>query len=274
MAVFNTLIFDGESSLDHGIYITGEAVYNAPEREVEMISIPGKNGALAIDRGRFQNIEVEYPAGCFGSDHGRFASKIREFRNILASRYSYRRLTDSYHPDEFRLGLYRSGLDVDPVHYGTAGEFKIKFDCKPQRFLVSGEEKIEVTGDRIIENPTLFASDPILKVTGNGSITIGDYRVTIAGNSGTIWIDSELNDYYIPAGTLEPLTDENLVVITDDSGIPIEVISGSGSLTPIRPSGVTVNFARHEYPKLNPGQNVVYISEIDSLVVIPRWWII
>lgn len=274
MAVFNSLTFDGENSLSYGIYVTGEAVYNAPEREIEMISIPGKNGALAVDRGRFQNIEVTYPAGTFGSNQSYFAAKIREFRNILGSRFTYKILTDSYHSDEFRLGLYRSGLEVDPVRYGSAGEFEIKFDCKPQRFLFSGIMEHEFTDDGAIENPTLFSSNPLLIVTGNGTITIGDYEVTVSGNSETIWIDSELNDYYIPAGILEPLTDENSDVITDDLSIPIEVITGSGSLYPVRPAGVTVTFDNHEYPKLMPGQNAIYIDGITSLTVIPRWWII
>lgn len=160
MAVFNTFTFDGENSLDYGVYITGEAVYNAPERAVEMVSIPGKNGALALDQGRFENIEVTYPAGTFGVEQAEFAGRMRAMRNMLASRYNYVRLTDSYHPDEYRLGLYKSGLEATPVAMSSAGEFDITFNCKPQRFLTSGEEPVdtselggEVTTDKI---PYLF----------------------------------------------------------------------------------------------------------------------
>ena len=145
MAVFNSLTFDGENSLDYGVYISGEAVYDAPERAVEMISIPGRNGAIALDQGRFENIDVTYPAGTFGDDQADFAAKIRKFRNLLASRYSYVRLTDSYHPDEFRLGLYKSGLNASPVQYGSAGQFPITFNCKPQRFLTSGEAEVNAS---------------------------------------------------------------------------------------------------------------------------------
>ena len=143
MAVFNSLTFDGENSLDYGVYITGEAVYNAPDRAVELISIPGRNGAIALDQGRFENIEVTYPAGTFGDDQPEFASKIRAFRNALASRFNYVKLTDSYHPDEYRLGLYKSGLTTTPVQRSKAGEFPIVFNCKPQRFLTSGETEVD-----------------------------------------------------------------------------------------------------------------------------------
>lgn len=143
MAIFNSFTFDDENSLDSGIYITGEAVFNAPKRAVEMVNVPGRNGAIAIDEGRFENIPVTYPAGCYADNMADFAEKVAKFRNILASRFTYKRLIDSYHPNEFRMGLYRSGLEVDAVRYNSAGEFKIEFDCKPQRFLLSGEVPTE-----------------------------------------------------------------------------------------------------------------------------------
>lgn len=140
MAIFNSLQFDGIDSKDYGVYVSGESVYNAPARAVEMVSVPGKNGALVIDQGRYENIPVTYPIGLFGANQADFAEKIRQFRNELASRNGYRRLTDTYHPDEFRLGMFSSGLEVEPVQNNKAGLSDPIFDCKPQRFLVSGED--------------------------------------------------------------------------------------------------------------------------------------
>lgn len=140
---YKSLTFDGESSRDYGVYITGEAAFNAPARSVEMVSIPGRNGAYALDKGHFENIEVIYPAGIFAENEADFAAAISDFRNYLCSRSGYCRLTDEYNPDEYRLAVYKSGLEVDPARL-IAGEFDIVFDCKPQRYLTSGEEFIEV----------------------------------------------------------------------------------------------------------------------------------
>lgn len=269
MAVFNSLTFDGENSLDNNVYITGEAVYNAPERAAEMVTIPGRNGALAIDQGHFENIEVTYPAGTFGITQTEFASVMAGFRNKLASRYTYKRLTDDYHPDEYRLGIYVSGLEVNPGYYNRTGEFDITFDCKPQRFLISGSEEHVFTANGSIINPTLFASNPIVIVSGNGTFEIGDYTVTVSGNTDNLWIDSEMYEYFIPGANPEPLTDEFLDNITDELGFAIEVTKGS--IYP-RPSSATVTFSNHEYPKIIPGQNSVNISGITSLTIIPRWW--
>ena len=175
MAIFKALTFDGVNSLDYGIYITGEAVYNAPERAVEMVNIPGKNGALALDQGRFENIEVTYHAGCFADSQADFADKVMKFRNALASRYTYKRLTDEYHPDEYRLGLYKSGLEVDAVRYSTAGEFNITFDCKPQRFLLDGDAELSPTDYSDVHT----VSGDIVQIDNDGSLGVKSVLTTI-----------------------------------------------------------------------------------------------
>lgn len=144
MGNLNYIVFGGVDSRDYGIYISGEGVFNAPERDVEVVNIPGKDGDLLIDRGRFLNIQVTYPGFNFEPDLSTFAERLRAFRAALASQTGYQRLEDSFHPDEFRLASFRSGLDVNPIMYNTASTFDIVFDCKPQRFLKSGEEEITI----------------------------------------------------------------------------------------------------------------------------------
>lgn len=177
-AVFKALSFDGESSRNYGVYISGEAVYNAPAREVEMITIPGRNGQLALDKGRFENIEVTYHGGIFGATEQDFAAAVSEFRNMLVSKKGYCRLTDDYNNEEYRLAVYKSGLEVTPAML-KAGEFDIIFDCKPQRFLTVGETPIEVSSGDTVTNPTLFESKPLLEVEGYGVINVGGQSIEI-----------------------------------------------------------------------------------------------
>lgn len=167
--IFKALSFDNVSSRSYGVYITGEAVYNAPEREVEMISIPGRNGDFALDKGRFENIEVTYPAGIFSDNETDFAEAISDFRNFLCSRKGYVRLTDEYNPDEYRMAIYKSGVEVEPALL-RAGKFDITFDCKPQRYLTSGEAEQTSAGSNIsVTNPTLFDACPLIKFSPSDS---------------------------------------------------------------------------------------------------------
>lgn len=189
-AIYKALSFDNVSSRGYGVYITGEAVYDAPERAIEMVSIPGRNGAVALDMGRFENIEVTYPAGIFADNETQFATAISNFRNLLCSKRGYRRLADEYHPNEYRMAIYKSGLEVDPAQL-RAGEFNITFECKPQRFLLSGETAVTVANNESVNNPTLFPANPLLAVKGYGAISFNGFRINLdAGAMGYTEIEN------------------------------------------------------------------------------------
>lgn len=270
MGLLNHLTYDGVDSSDFGVFISGEGVFDAPARRGEMISIPGRNGSLFMDEGVFENITVEYPAFIGTGYEDIFRTKLGDLRSALSSRGNYKRLTDTYHPDEFRLGVFREGLEVDPQHITRAGGFTMKFDCKPQRFLVSGEDPITYYGNGTITNPTLFSASPLIKVTGNGTVAIGEYRFDVSGNDSTIWIDSDIMEAYLPTGELSALTEENGDEITQEIGIVIDVFNGYS-----KPRGVLkkISFFNSVMPKIESGIIPIYMSDtITMLEIIPRWW--
>ena len=194
IGIFKSLEFGGINSADYGVYITGEAVYNAPERAVEQVDIPGRNGAFLMDLGRFENIEVTYPCGIPGDDQTDFAEKISEFRNAILSKRGYQRLTDEYNPSEYRMASYVSGMEVEAVEgqQGTVGEFELTFNCKPQRWLVNGETAVTVADGDTLTNPTRFDSEPLLEVEGYGTIGFNGYEIELEdGSVGTIQLASQ-----------------------------------------------------------------------------------
>lgn len=244
MGNLNYIVFGGVDSRDYGIYISGEGVFNAPEKDVEAISVPGRNGDLLIDRGRFLNIQVTYPGFNYESDLSTFAARLRAFRSALASQVGYQTLEDSFHPDEFRMATFRSGLDINPVMYNTASKFDIVFDCKPQRFLTSGEEEITVTSGDTLTNPSPFESLPLIEVTGTGTLTVGDVVITIDGEAGqVITLDSDMMEAYAEEG---------------------------GAIVP-KNDLITIN--GNEFPKLDEETGITYTG-LTSVKVTPRWWTI
>lgn len=179
MGVKKNLYFDGVNLADYGVYITGEAVYNAPARRVDVVEIPARNGNFVIDNGCFDNIEVRYPAGMVDDSQSSFATRINTVRNILASRVGYKRIQDDYNPNEYRLGMFVGGMEVSPVCGGIAGEFEIIFNCKPQRFLTSGETATAVANNGTISNPTSFESKPLIQFGGYGNMNVNGYPIKL-----------------------------------------------------------------------------------------------
>lgn len=240
-----TLTFAGINSGTYGVYIAGDNVYNAPERDVEMITVPGRNGNLSIDGGRFENIEITYPAFMFRTNQADFASDLADFRSAILSKKGYQRLTDDYNAGEFRWAVYKSGLEVDPKIYNRAGEFELTFDCKPQRFLTSGETAVTFTASGSITNPTDFESKPLIRIWGAGIVTMNGYAITITtGNANGIYIDFDTFEAYSIAGST--------------------VISQNGNVA-----------IGNQAPELSPGANSVSLgSGITKVEIIPRWYIV
>lgn len=211
MAVMGTMrhsiIFGGVNSADFGIYISGEGVFDAPKRAVEMIAVPGRNGEIALDQGYWENIEVTYPAFNYEEDLDTFAERLSAFRNAICSLKGYQRLSDTFHPDEYRMAVYSEGLEVTPIKYNTVANFDLKFDCKPQRWLANGEAAVTVASGDTLTNPTLYDAGPLLMVEGYGTIDIDGNEVVIRDSAvGEITIE--------PRGTFET---EGLVLPLDTS---------------------------------------------------------
>lgn len=224
-------IYNGKSSAEFGVWISGGGTYNAPARDIETEAIPGRNGLVSFDNGRFENVELIYPA--FISR--RFQPRVDGFRAWLLSQRGYLRLEDTYHPDEYRLAMYHSGFEVDTAVRNLAGSFEVQFDCKPQRFLKSGEHFISLASGAVLNNPTLYDALPLIVCSGNGSITINGTTMTISGNDGQIYIDCDLQDAFL------------------------NNINKNSLITP-------------EFFKLSPGNNSVTYTGVTGFQIMPRWW--
>lgn len=237
MAVMqNSIIFGGVDSADYGIYIGGEGTFNAPKRDVEMISIPGRNGAFALDKGRFENIEVEYSAFNYEEDLATFAQQLSDFRNALCSVKGYAVLSDTFHPDEYRMAAYIDGLEIDPIKYNTASQFTLRFNCMPQRWLLSGENEITAVDGGTLTNPTMLESCPLFEVEGYGTIqldtgavtldnvTEGDVKIASGRTAWSIQLDSSLYE----AGDEIYGTVSGTYRILSETSVKLSAISGYG----------------------------------------------
>lgn len=131
----NYFTIAGRDSRDFGIYISGAGTFNAPEKAYQFFEIPGRSGDLIGNDHRLMNVELTYHAFIYTN----FRQNVREFRSFLLSLNGYQKLSDTYHPDEYRMACYVGAFEAEPTPMLDAGEFDITFICKPQRYLVSGE---------------------------------------------------------------------------------------------------------------------------------------
>ena len=163
----------------------------------------------------------------------------RKFDEVLETYESlHGSLEDEYHPDIYRLAFFKGPLDFD-VKFDRFGECDIEFEAMPQRFLMSGEQAVTLTKTGTIANPTAFAAKPLLRVYGEGTLTISGVHLQISKGTEYIDIDCDLMDAF------EGTNNRNSNITLTDGLFPV----------------------------LMPGNNRITLgSGITKVVVTPRWW--
>ena len=209
MGDLNSIQFDDINTADYGIFVSMAGNYNAPARRVEVINIPGRNGGLLIDQNAFEDIEVTYPAFCYEETYAGFTEKVDALRNALASKVGFKKLEDTFHPDEYRLASFQSGFEINPLEYNSGAHFDIVFHCKPQRYLKTGEIPVEVSSGDVITNPTYFESKPLIKAWGNGTINLDGKSIAVNGDAS------------LPLGEVTMLRNQTIQAFTTPQLSPI-----------------------------------------------------
>lgn len=234
------VIFNGVSSQDYGILVEHPPGYRTPARDYEAVHIPGRNGDLIIDSGSYQNVDRSYELAV-GDPRKGFTAMANMLSEWVNSVSGYARLEDSYEPEYYRMAVFQNELDIENI-LGHAGRVTVDFNCKPQRFLKSGEEPVSFSDPGYLRNPTGFASLPVIKAYGTGLVDmyINGARVRIDGVKQHVVLDSDIQEVY-----------------EDDANLNANVFLEKG------------------FPALLPGDN--YISwRVENMVskveVIPRWW--
>lgn len=233
----NYFTLDGTDSREFGIYISGQGVFNSPARAIDFIQVPGRNGDLIGLSTRLENGTLTYNDAFIFSD---FKNKIAAFRAFALRQSGYRRLIDTYNPNEYRLVTYAGPMTINPTSKNDAGKFSIVFDCMPQRFLLSGEEELTFTQSGSITNPTQFDAQPMIRVYGSG----------VLGLSGTNVIISQHNYQYI-----------DIDCATGRAYYGATPLDGKVMLSSI------------DYPVLRPEMNGIVLGNgITKVIITPRWW--
>lgn len=230
----NKIVFNSKSSSEYGVYVSGEGTFNAPQLDTISYSIPGRNGDVIVSNNRYKNILVKYPAFIRSS----FKANSSGARAWLLQPQGYCRLEDSYHPDEFRMAKFSGPLDFDMRFLNQSGTCEIVFDCKPQRFLISGESAVAIELGSALTNPTLFYALPLIRVigSGTGTLTVGQYTVSFSDIDEHVVLDCDTQNAY------KDLENKN------------STMTGA-------------------FPQLVPGENSIsWDGGITAVEITPRWW--
>lgn len=190
------ITFNGVSSDSVGLHVETFPNFRTAERDYEVIHVPGRNGDVYIDKGAYKNTKRTYTVS-FGSYKKDLSEQIQPVIDWLYSTDEYAVLYDTYEPDTYWMARFNGPTDFANI-LGRAGRATIEFDCKPQRYLYSGDFPLNFSAEGTIVNPTQFPSSPIIKVNGSGSgtVTINDITISLSDLTNPAIIDCEMQDVF------------------------------------------------------------------------------
>ena len=237
-------IFDNVDTRNYGVIILGGDTFGAPERDVEVVTVPGRNGALTLDNGRYNNLTMKYK----GVMRGNFASAFDTFKSAMLSKLGYLVLEDSYHTGGFRLARFTGGFKPETGVNNKSGAFEIEFDCYPQFYLSNGQSYSTVTSGATFSNPTAFPCKPLIQMSfsstpRSGTVTVGGKTITVtAADASPIYIDCELQHAWYESSNVKYSQDSKITLTSGD------------------------------FPELPAGNSVISYTGASQVKIMPRWW--
>lgn len=233
----NQFSFAGKKSYDDmGLIITETPVVSCPQRDVEYIGISGCSGDILADNGRYLNTNISYKVAVL-SDDSNVEVSLRKVRAWLARNIGYQILSDTYDPGYFRYAAVSGEIEFTQT-LRAIGAGTIKFNCKPFRYSLEGQQLITITGESTLNNPEAFESAPHIKVIGSGNITlyVNNKAFAISSVDENIELDSEIMAAY--KGTALQNNKTNFV----------------------------------DFPRFVPGDNSIsWAGNVTKIEVTPRW---
>lgn len=242
------IIFNGKSSTDYGIVIEKRPPQNHGAKRGEAYTIAGRNGTYFREDGTYDNYIQPYEIAIRQGMTRRADLRAADVAAWLLGSSGFCRLEDGFEPEFFRLARYAGPLNIEQI-LNAWGRCTLEFDCRPERWLVSGEEPISTLFGSIY-NPTPNYARPLIKMSGGTdtlSLTLNGTKVievTGQGSNNPVIIDCDA------------------ATITDASG---ENIMGAA----------TFYLPYNEFPKLAPGANTIFFgSNVTAYEITPRWWVL
>lgn len=227
------IIFNNRSSLDLGIEVIKRPEIPSPQPIYNSYDITGKNGKEYEFEG-YEDIEIEIDFN--------FLDRETMYERFLECKRWINTIKDNKLIFSDNLGVfYRvnyATITSNERVFKVIGKFTVTFNCEPFAYEFEGQNEIEVNNYSTVFNYGDFESKPIIKINGEGLVTINLNDEIIKVNVGqNIIINS-----YLELSYKEDKTPQNSNI-------------------------------KGKYPVLKLGENSISYSggRIDSFIIIPNW---
>ena len=239
-----------------GLLIEAKNIHDLPERDIEKIHVPGRNGDVLIDYGSYQNAPVSYQ--CAVTKY----SALPELARLLTVGQQagwgftpwrgYQLLRDGWAGHE-RLAVHSSQVPMEEIIANRLLRFTVSFDCKPQKYAGRAAVVSRTGAGALTLNRPLgaTASTPRIEIVGSGTVTL-----TLEGQTITL------------TGLVTP-------PMTGGEYLWPSAVIDSEAMIACRTSaaGIRTNIDIAQWPQFwQLLHTVLATGSVTSTKIFPRWW--
>ena len=223
--------FAGHKNTEYGVELLSMPTRPHPALKGDSIDIPGRDGKLFMSEDAYDRVLVSLRMIAVngnmdavndwltGSGKLRFGDEPNRAYDAMVTK-------------EFSVSNRNDRL--------VGREFSVTFDCSPYRYEYPETAAVTLTtSGGIVTNPGTVYSQPRIKLTGSGDITlgIGEYSIEATGLTDGAIIDSDLQEVF----SLDGLESRNAY------------------------------FTMDEFPRLSPGTNIIsWTGNVTKVEIEPR----
>lgn len=191
-----SISFNGKNCLQYGILPVRRPDIPAAEKEVEEITIPGRDGILTESKERYLPVVISIEFN-FMKEPDEWAGAFRKAKKWLQGSGNLEFSDDAH----YLYKVYYCKITDSERTSRKIGKFTAEFTCYPYLFVRDGQR--EKTIEEIKRNPYCI-SHPLYKITGEGLCRININGKEVSVNVGqNVTIDTERMIAYRTDGTIQ-----------------------------------------------------------------------
>ena len=199
--------YKGISAKKMGLRVLNDITFDAPKRSTILIDVPGRNGNLVMDNGRYEDVVRSIPCRLEAPKKRDVEKLISKIHNWLGQEVGYHEFLWHKDPDHIYLAMVENGA-MSSRRLSQLAQTLIDFSIYPIKYIKSSMIEREVDNGTIIVNDAEMKANPIIRIVGVGLI-----RLTIGENNITINIPTETEGCIINS--------ENRTITSLDKQIPL-----------------------------------------------------
>lgn len=183
-----TVKYNGRSCDEVGLKVAKRPNIPTPQKRITEIVIPGRSGALHIDEGAYEEIEIQIEFN-FSENSGNWGAALRSVRKWMHGSGDGRLIFSDDEQYFYKVSAVQTDGDTER-NVKRLGYLTVIFVCDPFMYSLAGEEAIDL--------PCTLTNDgecsmPVYKITGEGLCTLSVNGKSVSVNVGQeITIDTDL----------------------------------------------------------------------------------